>query len=58
MKAHPEMIEGPQAWNNFDKAIGKLLSVSREELASREREYQRQAKQNPNRRGPKPKHKA
>jgi hypothetical protein len=53
---HPETVEGPEAWNNFDRAMNKLLSVSHEELMQRESEYQRRAKANPGgRRGPKPK---
>lgn len=55
MKPSSEMVEGPDAFKRFDAAIGKVLSVSHEELMRREREYQRQAKKNPSRRGPKPK---
>jgi len=39
----------------FDALVGKLLTVSREEMQSREAEYQRQVQAKPVRRGPKPK---
>ena len=39
----------------FDKAMGRILSVSKEELLRREEEYKRQAALNPRKRGPKPK---
>jgi hypothetical protein len=55
MKSPTEMVEGRQAFQNFDATMKTLLSVPHAELQRREREYQRQAKQNPNRRGPKPK---
>jgi hypothetical protein len=51
----PEMTEGPQAWKNFDRTMGQLLSVSHEELMRREKAYKREAAKNPNKRGPKPK---
>lgn len=56
MKPSPKPIEGPEATKRFDTLVRKVLSVSHDELVRREKEYQRQAKQNPNRRGPKPKH--
>jgi hypothetical protein len=37
----------------FDKLVGRVLSVPREEILRREKEYQKQAAQNPKRRGPK-----
>jgi hypothetical protein len=49
------MVEGRQAFNRFDAGMGKLLSVSREEMLHREAEYKRQAALNPHKRGPKPK---
>ena len=57
MKSQPEMTEGPQAWKNFDKAIGKLLSVPHAELVRREEEYRKQAAQKANRPGPRRKSK-
>ena len=37
----------------FDALVGKVLSVSHEEIKRREAEYQKQAAQNPHKRGPK-----
>jgi hypothetical protein len=37
----------------FDDLVGKLLSVSHEEMQRREAEYQKQVDANPKRRGPK-----
>jgi hypothetical protein len=37
----------------FDKLMGKLLSVSHEELQRREAEYRKLADANPRKRGPK-----
>jgi len=53
MKAHPD--EGPETAARFDALVRKVLSVPHEEIMRREAEYQKQAKQNPHRRGPKPK---
>jgi hypothetical protein len=39
----------------FDRTMGKLLSVSHEELKRRMDTYKEQAAKNPNKRGPKPK---
>ena len=55
MKHKAECTEGPEAFARFDAAIGKVLTVSHAELMRREAEYQRKAKQNPHKRGPKPK---
>jgi hypothetical protein len=41
----------------FDRTMGKLLSVSHEELQRRMEAYKKQAAKNPNKRGPKPKKK-
>ena len=49
------MVEGAEAFQRFDKAMGTILSVSHDELIRREKAYQRQAAKNPNKRGPKPK---
>jgi hypothetical protein len=57
MKPQSEMVEGPEAFRRFDRAVGTMLSVSHEELVRREKEYQREAARNPNRRGPKKKNK-
>jgi hypothetical protein len=37
----------------FDKLVGKVLSVSHEEILRREKEYLKQVAQNPRKRGPK-----
>ena len=37
----------------FDKLMGKLLSVSHEEIKRREAEYRKRADANPRKRGPK-----
>ena len=39
----------------FDKAMGRILSVSKTELQRREEEYKKRAALNPRKRGPKPK---
>jgi hypothetical protein len=46
--AHPS----PE-FKKFDALMGKMLSVSHEEMQRREAEYKRQSALNPNRRGPK-----
>lgn len=51
----PDCAEGKEAFKRFDITMGKLLSVSHDELQRREAEYQKESKANPNRRGPKPK---
>jgi hypothetical protein len=40
-------------FNAFDGLVGRVLSVSREEMQRREAEYRKQVDANPNRRGPK-----
>ncbi len=40
-------------YQRFDKLVGDLLSVSREEMRRREAEYRKQVDANPNRPGPK-----
>jgi hypothetical protein len=40
-------------YQRFDKLVGDLLSVSREEMQRREEEYRKQVEANPNRPGPK-----
>ena len=37
----------------FDAVVGKVLSVSREEILRREAEYKRRSDANPRKRGPK-----
>ena len=55
MKAKKEYYEGPEALRRFNAAMGKILSVSKEEIVRRESEYKKQSALNPNKRGPKPK---
>jgi hypothetical protein len=45
-KSNPE-------FNAFTKLVDRVLSVPRAEILRREQEYQKQAAQNPKRRGPK-----
>jgi hypothetical protein len=51
----PDYIEGPEAFKRFDEGTRQILSVPRSTLLRRERAYKKQAAENPNRRGPKPK---
>ena len=53
MKAPPEYIEGPEAFQRFDTTMTKILSVSKEELRRRETTYQKAQAKNPTRPGPK-----
>jgi hypothetical protein len=51
----PEMVEGPQAWENFQNAMKKVLSVPHAVIQKRIEEHRQEAERNPHRRGPKPK---
>lgn len=51
----PEMIEGPEAWNRFESAMRKVLSVPHAVIQQKIADHREQAAKNPNRRGPKPK---
>jgi len=48
-----QYIEGPQAARRFDRAMGQILSVPKDELAKREAEYQ-ESRQDKDRPGPRP----
>ena len=48
-----EIEEGPDASKRFESTMGRLLRVSKEELAKREAAYQETNRTKP-RRGPKP----
>lgn len=52
MKAQSEMIEGLEAWKNFEKAMRKIIAVPHAEIQAQIEEH-REAAHNPNRRGPK-----
>jgi hypothetical protein len=55
MKPHPEMIEGPEAWERFKRGMKALMAVPRSEVLPREQELREQIAKNPNRPGPKTK---
>jgi hypothetical protein len=57
MKAKPEYVEGKEAWTRFDGAMKHVLSVPHAEIQRRIEEQRAEAAKNPNKRGPKPKHK-
>ncbi len=53
------MISCPQMkhsaeYRKFNALVGRLLTVSHEEIQRREAEYRKQVDANPNKRGPKP----
>jgi len=54
MKAgEAEYIEGPRAWQRFENAMVKALTLSKEELDKRVAAQRRQSALNPHKRGPK-----
>jgi regulator of protease activity HflC (stomatin/prohibitin superfamily) len=53
MKRQAEMIEGPEAWERFEGAVKKILTVPHAEVQRRIAEYRKASASNPNRRGPK-----
>ena len=55
MKRTPEIIEGQEAFVNFDSLVGSVLSVPRSVIEEREAEYKKKAALNPRKRGPKKK---
>ena len=57
MKGKSEYVEGPEAWTRFEGAMKKVIAVPHSEIQRRVEEHRREAAKNPNKRGPKPKHK-
>lgn len=55
--AKKDLVEGQEAFDRFDKLVGKVLSVPREEILRRDAEHKRTAHLRGNKRGPKPKRK-
>ncbi len=51
----PEYIEGPEAWERFQKAMSAIVQVPHATIQQRIEEHRREVARNPNKRGPKPK---
>ena len=54
----PDMIEGPEAFDRFQRTMKDVLSVPHAEIKRRIEEQRKQSAANPNKRGPKRKHPA
>jgi len=50
-----EMVEGPEAFKRFDALVGKVLSVSHEEILKRHAKHKATTHLRGKKRGPKPK---
>jgi hypothetical protein len=48
-----EMVEGPEAWDRFTKAMQKVIEVPHAEIQRRIEAERAKSAKNPNRRGPK-----
>jgi len=53
MKPHPEMIEGPEAFERFQNTMKAVIAVPHSEIQKRIARHRKKAALNPNRRGPK-----
>lgn len=53
MKPPAEMIEGPEAFERFEKAMRAVVRVPRAVIQKRLEEHKKAVDANPNRRGPK-----
>jgi hypothetical protein len=53
MKPATEMIEGPEAFTRFEKAMKKVIAVPHSVIQKRIEEHRKEAALNPNKRGPK-----
>ncbi len=53
MKHTPEMIEGPEAFERFEKAMRAVVAVPYTVIQKRIAEHRKAVDANPNRRGPK-----
>lgn len=53
-----EMVEGPQAFKNFQNAMRAVVAVPHAVVQARIEEHRKRVAANPNRRGPKTKRKA
>jgi hypothetical protein len=49
------MVEGPEAFTRFEKAMKRVLSVPHSEIKRRIEEHRKEAALNPRKRGPKKK---
>ena len=58
MKPHPEMIEGPEAFKRFEKAMKAIIAVPHSVIQERIEAHRQEVAKNPNRRGPKRKAKS
>lgn len=53
--AKKDLVEGEEAFKRFDKLVGNVMSVSREELLRRVEAHKQRAAASGKKRGPKPK---